>query len=75
MSELTATCPELAPPGWYLCVACAVPKPVLSAFDETSEVEASLPELRDLFPGFAQAWMRIAADRALTWLDRPAALE
>ena len=26
MSELTATCPELAPPGWYLYVANAVPK-------------------------------------------------
>lgn len=57
MGELTATCPELAPPGWYLYVAYAVPKPALSDFDEKSEIEASLQDLRDEFPGFAKAKM------------------
>ena len=50
MGELTATCPEIAPPGWYQYVAYAVPKPAIGDFDEKSEVEASLQDLRDEFP-------------------------
>jgi phytoene dehydrogenase-like protein len=57
MGELTATCPELAPPGWYMYVAYAVPKPAIGDFDEKTEIEASLQDLRDLFPDFAQAKM------------------
>ncbi len=57
MGELTATCPEIAPPGWYQYVAYAVPKPAIGDFDEKSEVEASLQDLRDEFPGFAEAKM------------------
>ena len=57
MGELTATCPELAPPGWYMYVAYAVPKPALGDFDEKAEIEASLQDLRDEFPGFAHAKM------------------
>jgi phytoene dehydrogenase-like protein len=57
MGELTATCPELAPAGWYQYVAYAVPVPAIGDFDEAAEVEASLQDLRDLFPGFAQAKM------------------
>ncbi len=57
MGELTATCPELAPAGWYQYVAYAVPKPALSDFDEKSEIEESLADLRELFPGFAGAKM------------------
>lgn len=57
MGELTATCPELAPPGWYLYVAYVVPKPSLGDFDEAQETELGLQDLRDLFPGFAQAKM------------------
>jgi len=57
MGEMTATCPEMAPPGWHLYVAYAVPRPALGAFDEQSEIEASLQDLRDLFPGFADARM------------------
>jgi phytoene desaturase len=57
LGELTATCPELAPSGWYLYVAYAVPRPSLSDFDEKSEVEASLQDLRDEFPGFSKAKM------------------
>ncbi len=48
--ELTATCPELAPPGWFMYVAFSVPKPSLSSFDEAPEIEASLQDLRDEFP-------------------------
>jgi phytoene dehydrogenase-like protein len=57
MGEMTATCPELAPPGWYLYVAYAVPKPALGDFDEAPEIEAALQDLRDEFPGFAKAKM------------------
>lgn len=57
MGELTATCPELAPPGWHQYVAYAVPKPAIGDFDEKSEIEASLHDLNDLFPGFARAKM------------------
>lgn len=55
MGELTATCPELAPAGWYQYVAYAVPRPALGDFDEKAEIEASLQDLRDLFPGFQEA--------------------
>ncbi len=57
MGELTATCPELAPAGWYQYVAYAVPRPAIGDFDEKTEIEASLQDLRDEFPGFAQAKM------------------
>lgn len=57
MGELTATCPELAPPGWYQYVAYAVPKPALGDFDEKSEIEESLSDLREIFPGFKNAKM------------------
>src|SRR5690606_12999778 len=42
MGELTATCPELAPAGWYQYVAYAVPRPALGDFDEQAEIEESL---------------------------------
>jgi phytoene desaturase len=57
MGELTATCPELAPAGWHQYVAYAVPKPALGDFDEKAEIEASLQDLRDEFPAFAEAKM------------------
>lgn len=57
MGELTATCPELAPAGWYQYVAYAVPQPAIGDFDETAEIEESLADLRDLFPGFKDATM------------------
>ncbi len=57
MGELTYTCPEIAPAGWYQYVAYAVPRPAIGDFDEKSEVEASLQDLRDEFPGFADAKM------------------
>jgi phytoene desaturase len=55
MGELTATCPELAPSGWHLYVAYAVPQPALGDFDADAEVEAALQDLRDEFPRFSQA--------------------
>ena len=57
MGELTATCPELAPPGWFLYVAYAVPIPAIGDFDAAAEIEASLQDLRDEFPGFEKAKM------------------
>ncbi|MFL9499260.1 FAD-dependent oxidoreductase [Rhodopseudomonas palustris] len=57
MGELTATCPEFAPAGWYQYVAYAVPRPAIGEFDEEAEIEASLADLRELFPGFAGAKM------------------
>ena len=52
LGELTATCPELAPDGWYLYVAYAVPCPSLSDFDQEKEIEHSLNDLRQEFPEF-----------------------
>ena len=57
LGELTATCPELAPEGWYQYVAYAVPRPAIGDFDEKTEIEASLQDLRDIFPGFKDAKM------------------
>lgn len=57
MGELTATCPELAPEGWYQYVAYAVPCPAIGDFDEKSEIEAALADLRETFPGFKEAKM------------------
>lgn len=48
--ELTATCPEVAPDGWFLYVAFAVPRPAIGDFNEEAEIAASLQDLRDEFP-------------------------
>lgn len=55
MGELTAMCPEMAPPGWHLYVAYVVPKPALGDFDEKAETELGLQDLRNEFPGFVNA--------------------
>ncbi|MGB6100171.1 MAG: FAD-dependent oxidoreductase [Comamonas sp.] len=55
LGELTAMCPEMAPPGWHLYVAYVVPKPALGDFDEKAETELGLQDLRNEFPGFADA--------------------
>lgn len=57
MGELTATCPELAPAGWYQYVAYAVPRPAIGDFDEQPEIDESLADLREIFPGFKDAKM------------------
>ncbi|HSW13999.1 MAG TPA: NAD(P)/FAD-dependent oxidoreductase [Solimonas sp.] len=55
LGELTATCPEMAPAGWYLYVAYLVPKPALGDFDEKAETELGLQDLRNEFPDFKDA--------------------
>jgi phytoene desaturase len=55
MANLTATCPELAPPGWHLYVAYAVPVPALGDFNSDAEVALALQDLRDEFKNFDQA--------------------
>jgi phytoene dehydrogenase-like protein len=57
MAAMTATCPELAPPGWHLYVAYAVPKPALGDFDAQAETNLALEDLREQLPGFGQAKM------------------
>ncbi|WP_375394389.1 phytoene desaturase family protein [uncultured Sphingomonas sp.] len=52
IGEMTATCPEMAPPGWRLYTAYAVPIPALGDFDEEAETAAALAELEDEFPKF-----------------------
>jgi phytoene dehydrogenase-like protein len=63
MANLTATCPELAPPGWHLYVAYAVPIPALGDFDSGAEVDLALADLREQFPNFNQA--RILSTRVM----------
>lgn len=55
MANMTATCPELAPPGWHLYVAYAVPIPALGDFDSETEIGHALADLREQFPGFETA--------------------
>ena len=63
LGELTATCPELAPPGWHLYVAYVVPKPALGDFDEQAETELGFQDLRNEFPDFKDA--KIVAVRVM----------
>jgi phytoene dehydrogenase-like protein len=53
--NLTATCPELAPPGRHLTVAYAVPRPAVGAFDAERELELAIQELHGELPGMAGA--------------------
>jgi phytoene desaturase len=55
MANLTGVCPELAPDGWNLYVAYAVPKPALGDFENDAEIALALEDLREQFPGFADA--------------------
>lgn len=55
MANMTATCPELAPVGWHLYVAYAVPIPSLGDFDAEIETKHALADLREQFPGFESA--------------------
>jgi phytoene dehydrogenase-like protein len=64
LGHYTSTCPEVAPPGWRLYVAYAVPVPALGPFDEESEVAHTLAELRDECSGFDQA--RVLRTRVLS---------
>ncbi|HEY2706204.1 MAG TPA: FAD-dependent oxidoreductase [Candidatus Dormibacteraeota bacterium] len=68
MANLTATCPELAPPGWNLYVAYGVPVPAVGDFDEEREVALTLDDLRDQVRGFERS-ARILSVRVMrgTW--------
>lgn len=55
MANLTATCPELAPAGWHLYVAYAVPVPALGDFDSEAETALALEDLREQFANFDKA--------------------
>jgi phytoene desaturase len=80
MANLTATCPELACDGRHLYVAYGVPKPAVGEFDEDAEVNATLDDLRDEFPGFDQRTEIVSvrvmrgdwpAQRSIAGLDLP----
>jgi phytoene dehydrogenase-like protein len=80
MANLTATCPELAPDGWHLYVAYGVPIPAVGDFDEAAEVEATVQDLRDQFPGFDERARIVSirvmrgdwpAQRSIAGLDLP----
>lgn len=80
LGEMTATCPEMAPEGWYLYVAYLVPKPAVGDFDEKAETELGLADLRKEFPDFKDAKIlsiRVMrgdwpAQRSLAGYDLPA---
>lgn len=55
VANFTATCPEMAPPGWHLYAAAAVPKPSVGDFDEQAETDLLMQDLHDHVPGFAAA--------------------
>jgi phytoene desaturase len=55
VANFTATCPEMAPPGWQLYVGTAVPRPSVGAFDQAAETELLMADLHDEIPGFSAA--------------------
>ncbi|HWJ82497.1 MAG TPA: NAD(P)/FAD-dependent oxidoreductase [Nocardioides sp.] len=52
IANFTDTCPEMAPEGWHLYVGTGVPRPSIGDFDEATETELVLQDLRDTVPGF-----------------------
>lgn len=82
MANLTATCPELAPANRHLYVAYAVPIPAVGEFDEETEIEATLDDLRDNFERFDERAEVLSikvmrgdwpAQRSIAGLDLPRA--
>jgi phytoene desaturase len=55
VANFTATCPEMAPPGWHLYVGTAVPQPSVGDFDQTAETGLLMADLQDEIPGFGGA--------------------
>jgi phytoene dehydrogenase-like protein len=53
--NMTATCPELAPPGKHLTVVYAVPRPAVGEFDVAAELQRSIDELHRELAGMANA--------------------
>lgn len=67
LGELTATCPELAPPGWYLHVAYSVPKDSKAPLDPDAEIAHALAEIRSEYPAFADARLLAATPMFGEW--------
>src|SRR5207302_7831350 len=55
VANFTATCPEMAPPGWHLYVGTGVPKPSIGGLDEKAEIDLVLADLHDQIDGFDTA--------------------
>jgi phytoene desaturase len=55
VANFTATCPEMAPPGWHLYAGAGVPMPSVGDFDNDAETELIMQDLRDEVPGFDDA--------------------
>lgn len=54
-AHLTATCPEMAPPGWYLYAGASTPHPATGPFDVDAEIDLLKTDLAEKFPGFESA--------------------
>ena len=67
LGELTQTCPEMAPEGWSLYVAYSVPKDNFADFDDQTEIDAALAELRAEYPAFADAKLLVATPMRGEW--------
>jgi phytoene dehydrogenase-like protein len=52
VANFTATCPEMAPPGWHLYVGTSVPRPAIGDFDEQAEIDLLMADLADELPRF-----------------------
>lgn len=81
-TEVTGTCPEMAPPGWHLYAGACAPSPATGEFDLDAELALLRADLREQFPGFdgarelsvevcaGQEW---PAQRAIAGRDEPQA--
>jgi phytoene dehydrogenase-like protein len=67
VGDLTATCPELAPPGWHLYVAYSVPRSSTAPLDPQAEIDRALAELRGEYPAFAEARLLAATPMHGDW--------
>lgn len=67
LGELTATCPELAPPGWYLHVAYSVPKDSKKPLDAEAEIAHALAEICAEYPAFENAKLLAATPMFGDW--------
>jgi phytoene desaturase len=81
-SELTGTCPEMAPPGWHLYAGACAPSPATGEFDLDAELALLRADLREHFPGYdAARELSVAvcagqdwpAQRAIAGKDEPQA--